>query len=99
MENVNQEPSNAPTELSETSPNKDKILSPSEIILQIKSEREKNEKALEEMRNMLAQQQDLYARFALGGKSQAGQEPPKEKTIDEITQEDANKIIRKYFPR
>lgn len=78
-------------------PISDATLSPSDIILQLKSEREKNEKVLDEMKKIHSENINLYTRMALGGKSEAGQSVPKEKTAEEIAQEQADNIIKKYW--
>lgn len=63
-------------------------ISPADILLELRKEREANQSALEEMRKITAEQQKLAGVIAMGGGSKAGSvqvTKTKEEELEEIT--------------
>ena len=58
-------------------------LTPVDALLAIRTEREQNQKILEEFKKLSAEQTKMYTQLVMGGTSKAGQEQPKTKTIKE----------------
>lgn len=85
--------------LSTSQPTTQTEQSPTDILLGIKSEREKNEATLAELKSLMNEQTKMLTRVVMGGSTVAGQEPPRPKTIDEEAQEKANAVIRKYWSK
>lgn len=69
---------------------------PADILIQLKSEREKNEATLVEMRKIQEEQMKIATRVAMGGSSQAGT-VTKEKTVDDIAQEMADNVVKRIW--
>lgn len=73
--------------------------SPTDILISLKEEREKNEKALVDMKKIMEENTKIATRIVMGGDSYAGKTQQKDKTADDVAQDMADDVVKRIWGR
>lgn len=70
-----------------------------DLLTELRGEREKMDKAVETMKKLSSEQNEINTRMIMGGTARAGTAPVKEKTSEQLAEEEAEKTVKRLFGR